>query len=251
MAAQHVRELRRMQPHGPYRLGGYCVGGMIAFEMARQLTDGGERVERLILIDASAANAIFRGSQPIIDALAGRGPGSGALDRRAVFLWRLHYYERRFRIVWRAGALDQLKWVASNLRRRLPFSRKPLPETRAAGPAVWPAPVTETANLRGAEVVRFQERAAAGYIPGKYPGEIDLIFSIDGDKGQVSPEVAAHESEGPAARRSRKRWGDWERVAAKVRAYGIMGPHLSLATANISALADQIRTILARASRSE
>ena len=52
MAAHYVAEIERHQPHGPYRLGGYCVGGGVAFEMARQLRTRGETVERLFLIDS-------------------------------------------------------------------------------------------------------------------------------------------------------------------------------------------------------
>ena len=37
MASQYIADLRRVCPHGPYSLGGYCFGGVLAFEMARQL----------------------------------------------------------------------------------------------------------------------------------------------------------------------------------------------------------------------
>jgi acyl-CoA synthetase (AMP-forming)/AMP-acid ligase II/thioesterase domain-containing protein/acyl carrier protein len=52
MAARYVREMRRVQPTGPYFLGGYSMGGVIAFEMTRQLHARGERVALLVLIDA-------------------------------------------------------------------------------------------------------------------------------------------------------------------------------------------------------
>lgn len=45
-------ELRRKQPYGPYYLGGWSAGGVVAFEAAQQLIQAGEIVERLILIDA-------------------------------------------------------------------------------------------------------------------------------------------------------------------------------------------------------
>ncbi|WP_217493446.1 amino acid adenylation domain-containing protein [Micromonospora tulbaghiae] len=54
MAARYVAELRRRQPHGPYRLGGWSFGGMVAYEMARRLTRDGERVELLLLMDTSS-----------------------------------------------------------------------------------------------------------------------------------------------------------------------------------------------------
>jgi phthiocerol/phenolphthiocerol synthesis type-I polyketide synthase E len=51
MAALYVREMRRVQPSGPYFLGGYCLGGTIAFEMAQQLQSRGEEVALLALFD--------------------------------------------------------------------------------------------------------------------------------------------------------------------------------------------------------
>ena len=51
MVADYVEEIRTRQPHGPYLLGGECVGGVIAFEMARLLEAQGERVALLVLLD--------------------------------------------------------------------------------------------------------------------------------------------------------------------------------------------------------
>ncbi len=51
MAALYAKEIRRIQPHGPYFLGGYCLGGTIAFEVGRQLHARGERIALLALFD--------------------------------------------------------------------------------------------------------------------------------------------------------------------------------------------------------
>ncbi len=51
MALAYVRALRKHQPKGPYRLGGECVGGLVAYEMARQLRAAGEEVDVLLLLD--------------------------------------------------------------------------------------------------------------------------------------------------------------------------------------------------------
>jgi thioesterase domain-containing protein len=51
MAAHHVRSVRAVAPHGPYILGGWCAGGLLAFEMTRQLETAGEKVEHLLLLD--------------------------------------------------------------------------------------------------------------------------------------------------------------------------------------------------------
>ncbi|MCJ1478063.1 hypothetical protein MMC13_006738 [Lambiella insularis] len=52
MGEHFVKEIRRRQPHGPYIVGGWSAGGVIAFECAVQLVRAGEKVERLILIDS-------------------------------------------------------------------------------------------------------------------------------------------------------------------------------------------------------
>lgn len=51
MAALYLKEIRRLQPSGPYFLGGYCLGGTIAFEVAQQLRAAGEEVGLLAMFD--------------------------------------------------------------------------------------------------------------------------------------------------------------------------------------------------------
>jgi acetoacetyl-CoA synthetase len=51
MAAAYVELLRADDPDGPYALGGYSFGGLIALEMARQLLTSGAEIECLVLID--------------------------------------------------------------------------------------------------------------------------------------------------------------------------------------------------------
>lgn len=51
MARDYLVEIRRVQPEGPYILGGYSGGGVVAFEMAKQLQGQAERVSRLVLLD--------------------------------------------------------------------------------------------------------------------------------------------------------------------------------------------------------
>jgi thioesterase domain-containing protein/non-ribosomal peptide synthetase component F len=51
MAQVYLREIRNVQPQGPYFLGGYCMGGTVAFEIAQQLRALGESVALLAVID--------------------------------------------------------------------------------------------------------------------------------------------------------------------------------------------------------
>ncbi|HET7506815.1 MAG TPA: non-ribosomal peptide synthetase, partial [Solirubrobacterales bacterium] len=52
MAADYVELIRGLQPQGPYRLMGHSFGGLLAFEIARQLTEQGEEVDWLGIVDA-------------------------------------------------------------------------------------------------------------------------------------------------------------------------------------------------------
>ncbi len=54
LADFYVRLIREVQPTGPYRLGGWCVSGWIAYAVAQQLEEQGEKIELLMIMDAWA-----------------------------------------------------------------------------------------------------------------------------------------------------------------------------------------------------
>jgi thioesterase domain-containing protein len=60
MASAYVARIQAVQPHGPYLIAGLCAGGVIAFEMARQLQDSGENVRFVGIIDAADVEAAAR-----------------------------------------------------------------------------------------------------------------------------------------------------------------------------------------------
>ena len=51
IAGEFLQELKTQVPHGPYIVGGYCFGAVIALEMAKQLSSSGEQITLLVLID--------------------------------------------------------------------------------------------------------------------------------------------------------------------------------------------------------
>ncbi|MBW4593278.1 MAG: SDR family NAD(P)-dependent oxidoreductase [Brasilonema angustatum HA4187-MV1] len=53
MAAHYIKEIQTIQPNGPYYLGGYSLGGIIAYEIAQQLHSQGEKVAVLAMLDTS------------------------------------------------------------------------------------------------------------------------------------------------------------------------------------------------------
>ncbi|MDJ1175086.1 non-ribosomal peptide synthetase [Roseofilum capinflatum] len=64
MAAIYIEALQQIQPQGPYYLGGWSMGGVVAWEMAQQLQVLGQKVELLTLIDSYAPS---QNKQPIDD----------------------------------------------------------------------------------------------------------------------------------------------------------------------------------------
>ncbi|NHC34670.1 non-ribosomal peptide synthetase [Scytonema millei] len=54
MATGYIEAVRQVQPHGPYQLGGWSFGGLVAYEMAQQLHQAGEQVSLLAILDTIA-----------------------------------------------------------------------------------------------------------------------------------------------------------------------------------------------------
>ena len=81
MAAILLTKMRQQQPAGPYYLGGWCFGGILAYEIAQQLRAKGEQVGLLIMIDPDAP---LRLRQAVPRGLAAR---VSRLGRTAASLW--------------------------------------------------------------------------------------------------------------------------------------------------------------------
>ena len=80
LARRHLAAVRAVQPRGPYRLGGYWLSGVVAFEMARRLEAEGERVSALVLFDLPADNRCWRFARLCAGATgAARSPGQASL----------------------------------------------------------------------------------------------------------------------------------------------------------------------------
>jgi len=95
-AADYIAELRMVQPHGPYLLGGFSGGGITAYEMARQLEAAGESVALLVLLDTPLPirAPVGRSDRLLIKAQELRHGGIGFLRTWA-----------RNRIAWELGKL--------------------------------------------------------------------------------------------------------------------------------------------------
>jgi cytochrome P450/thioesterase domain-containing protein/predicted NAD/FAD-dependent oxidoreductase/acyl carrier protein len=71
LAARYVEEIRQVQHGGPYRLGGHSFGGLVAYEMARQLEAAGETIEQVILLDTYLPERDQRPPDPDVTAAIG------------------------------------------------------------------------------------------------------------------------------------------------------------------------------------
>lgn len=83
IAADSLPLVLNAQPKGPYRLCGYCLGGIVAFEVARLLIAAGETVEMVGMIDSPTVNA-RRSVQLLLSAMRCARPIAGPVVDRAV-----------------------------------------------------------------------------------------------------------------------------------------------------------------------
>jgi amino acid adenylation domain-containing protein len=93
MAERYLREIRTVQPNGPYYLGGYCLGAYVALEMARQLEAAGESAA---LVVSLATDGQWRKARGF-----GRGVANH-LARMSRMTWsaRFAYIAERARFRW-------------------------------------------------------------------------------------------------------------------------------------------------------
>jgi thioesterase domain-containing protein len=104
LAATFARQIRAFQPQGPYVIAGYCAGGTVAFELARQLERAGQPVSLLALF-GSPHPAYFRLASRLRQRIADKVAALGTLMRDLNLAERLQ--KRRDRInALRAAAID-------------------------------------------------------------------------------------------------------------------------------------------------
>jgi thioesterase domain-containing protein len=88
LADHHIRSMRRIQPHGPYRVAGWSFGGFVAYEIARQLIGQDETVEFIGLLDTPVREPEIK-----LEMLEGIAPVQAAL-RDAIS----RYYQQPIRV---------------------------------------------------------------------------------------------------------------------------------------------------------
>jgi thioesterase domain-containing protein/acyl carrier protein len=98
-ATRFLGALRRVQPAGPYLIGGYSFGALVGYEMAQQLHAAGEEVALLVLLDPASASSGLRGNVERVSARARRrSPRQAAVARQMAkhaALWVGHGIETK------------------------------------------------------------------------------------------------------------------------------------------------------------
>jgi thioesterase domain-containing protein len=89
MAARYLEQLEAVQPEGPYLLGGYSFGGLVALEMARRLIAQNQKVDLLAMVDTYPA-----GASQSTGALMGRFFGLSSQQKVAYLKKRVKRYRK-------------------------------------------------------------------------------------------------------------------------------------------------------------
>lgn len=172
MAANRLPLMKDAQPEGPYRLCGYCMGGLVALEVARLLVQAGQKVE-LVLIDAPVVNA-RRSVRIVLSALNRRTFRDDFFDQALVRLWRyLSRFEQSFndptQIV--KIARDHILAVGSRMFVRRQRAVSKAPDLNA-----------ETARLAAGRHAYFRryQIAMSRYVPKSLPVKV-TFFSAEYD----------------------------------------------------------------------
>jgi thioesterase domain-containing protein len=155
LAGQYLAALRAAQPVGPYVLGGWSMGGLVAFEMGRQLTAQGQEVRLLVLLDPPS---LRRAAAPP--------------RRRRPLLLR---FARQLGV-----GISPATLAAMPPRRRLAFV---LQAARLGG---FVAPGTSAGEFRvQLRLYQAHTRAASLYTPGPYAGRV-ILFRAERRKGPTA-----------------------------------------------------------------
>jgi amino acid adenylation domain-containing protein len=218
-----IESIRNARPKGPYVLGGYCYGGFVAYEAARQLEALGERVETLILVDAfSPKRPFLRAVRRSIET-AGRFAGASQNGQLRVFAFVWTFVSRIDFWLGLRGA-DKLtyfrlkfsEWLARFRRRQMPAGE----HGGNGGPAASPPlpPLRET-------LIRFQWELA-GYTARPYSGRVAFFPSED------------------APRHNDNATYGWSEFLAKVEVRPIPGNHGGCVTSHREVFFEKVKACL-------
>jgi amino acid adenylation domain-containing protein len=129
MASWYLKEIRELQPTGPYRLAGICFGGLVAWEMALQLRQQGEDVSLVAMLDTGApafgptwspqTRPLTYFAWKVAEHLL-----AGTLLRtvRGAVRWRF----RRLVLRWDSSGRRRLRMLNAHIKAQVSYSARPL-----------------------------------------------------------------------------------------------------------------------------
>ena len=233
MAAERLKWIRARQPHGPYILGGYCNGALVAYQAARLLHEAGEEVAPVLMLNADGSNLRFRPLQRLC-AISSALRGEDEQARRRRFLKiRDRMCNRQTLARYYAGAaVDLLKhppriqvvrvWrkVCRVLRRFVPRNLRTSPD----------APHSPQPRHKEA-IMNVYDDVCRAHLPGRYDSPIVLLWPR---------EQPAPGSRGPAT--------GWEKICPRIEIVDVPGDHLSCVaeSAHVTAIGGAMKKIIAR-----
>ncbi len=157
MAAHYIREIRTVQPAGPYYLSGYCLGGTIALEMAQQLLAEGEAVAMVAMFETYNVQKFNPLALP-------------AHQKGLRLLQNIYFHWQNFNLLSSDGRRQFLrdKWAVSRQRlmERLSLVRQSFRGKQAA---------TDVSRYPHMLLGRINDAAEVQYQPRPYPGRITLF----------------------------------------------------------------------------
>jgi amino acid adenylation domain-containing protein len=109
MASHYIAEMRTVQPHGPYCLGGFSFGGLVAYEIAQQLRAAGEEVGLLVLFDTYPGD-VKAGTASFLKVLL-------KPSRKHWFHDLPRALEKKIRRTWRGWHVPKSLWDVHNANR--------------------------------------------------------------------------------------------------------------------------------------
>ena len=154
MAAHYIQEIRSVQPEGPYFLGGYSFGGLVAFEIAQQLHAQGQKIALLAIFDTAAPGY----SKPTYDSASSESLTFGA--------WSFFHLRKLLRL----NIKDQLTYLRERLLWHLTAGQLSI-FYRIYLRQIQRSPQ----QLRLIDVAVANNQAAKSYVPQVYPGRLTLL----------------------------------------------------------------------------
>jgi amino acid adenylation domain-containing protein len=233
MAERYLGEMRRVAPAGPYRLGGWSLGGVVAFEMACRLRASGEEVELLAVLDTVPRLC------ELLPDLADPERAREALADDARWLMDVAVYVRG---LWG----KDLGVTADGLRALPPEARLRRFAAALDAAGLLPAGAGLESLRRLLEVFKANCLAARDYVPGRYGGTLTLFraAAAAGDplEGAAAPEAAR----AMAAFASDPAFGWGAHASRPVEVETVPGSHLTLlAEPHVAELARRLASRLA------